>query len=295
MDPAVVDIALIDPEPARRAAWATRLARLGGRAMAAATPAEAADAALLLIRAPEGGPIGALLAQVAESPAVLAVIAGTATAALRDACALAGAELLDEGTDDAALTLLLRRAARLHSERSRRLHLEAEKRHLAEQRLALRDLAPFEAGSTLLRPATGRYRAQHLLAAGPALVITLALDGLDTLQAEAGADAATAVEARIAALLAEAPARLGDMLHARGPGAGWCLWRPGQDREAAERLTLVLLDRVAGAVQDGHRPTLSAGIALAPAASPARAAEARADAALARAAALGGNRIRWAD
>ncbi|MFA5120356.1 hypothetical protein [Zavarzinia sp.] len=294
-----MDIVLIDPDPARRAAWASRLARLGGHATSAGTPADAAGAALLLLRAPESGAVGALLTLAAESPAVFAVIAGSATAALREACALAGVELLEDGADDAALALLIRHAARLQGERSRRLHLETEKRQLAEQRLALRDLAPFEAGNTMLRPATGRYRAQHLLAAGPALVITLALDGLGALRAGAGADAAGAAEARIGALLAEAPARLGDMMHVRGPGAGWALWRPGHDREAAERLALGLLDRVEGAgLPHGHgrrRLTLSAGIALAPAASPALSAEERADAALARAADLGGNRIRWAD
>ncbi|MCW0181726.1 MAG: hypothetical protein OJI70_08125, partial [Zavarzinia sp.] len=218
---------------------------------------------------------------------------------LAPACALIGALLLPLGTSDAQLGLVLRFAGRLAGEVSRRHTLEGRRDTLESERRALRGLAPFEADGMTLGTATGRYRAQRLLAGGPGLVMIMAIDELASWTAAFGRDAGARTETAVTGILVAAPGRLGDILHSRGPGAGWGLWLAGQDRAAASAIALRLLDMVvAGRLfHDRSRSesavTLSIGIAAAPAEGAALAAEALAEQALAHAAALGGNRIRW--
>lgn len=273
--------------------WRRRLGRLGaevgGEGMAGAVT-------LVLLVDPPAAVIGASLARW-EGGAPVAVLSDDET--LAPACALIGALLLPLGTNDAGLGSVLRFAGRLTGEISRRRTLEDRRDALEAERRALRSLAPFEADGLILGAASGRYRAQRLLAGGPGLVMIMAIDEQASWTAAFGRDAGARTEAAVAAILVAAPGRLGDILHSRGPGAGWGLWLAGQDRAAASATALRLLDMVVAAhlFHDRGRSesavTLSIGIAAAPAEGAALAAETLAERALAHAAALGGNRIRW--
>lgn len=279
--------------PDIREAWRERLRRLGAEVGDEGT---ADDIMLALLIDPPAAGIGARLARL-DGAAPVAVLSDDET--LAPACALIGALLLPLGTGDGHLGPALRFAGRLAGEASRRRTLEDRRDALETERRALRSLAPFEADGMILGAATGRYRAQRLLAGGPGLVMIMAIDEQASWTAAFGRDAGARTEAAVAAILVAAPGRLGDILHSRGPGAGWGLWLAGQDRAAASATALRLLDMAVAAHlfhDRGRREsavTLSIGIAAAPAESAALAAEALAEQALAHAAALGGNRIRW--
>ncbi len=279
--------------PDTREAWRGRLRRLGAEV---GDEGAAGDITLVLLVDPPAAGIGARLARL-EGAAPVAILSDDE--ALAPACALIGALLLPLGTGDGHLGPALRFAGRLAGEAGRRRTLEDRRDTLESERRALRSLAPFEADGMILGAATGRYRAQRLLAGGPGLVMIMAIDEQANWAAAFGRDAGARTEAAVAGILVAAPGRLGDILHGRGPGAGWGLWLAGQDRAAASATALRLLDMVVAArlFHDRSRSesavTLSIGIAAAPAESAALAAEARAEQALAHAAALGGNRIRW--
>lgn len=279
--------------PEMREAWQGRLRRLGAEV---GDESAAGDITLALLIDPPAAGIGTRLARL-EGTAPVAILSDDE--ALAPACALIGALLLPLGTGDGHLGLALRFAGRLAGEASRRRTLEDRRDTLESERRALRSLAPFEADGMVLGAATGRYRAQRLLAGGPGLVMIMAIDEQANWAAAFGRDAGARTEAAVAGILVAAPGRLGDILHSRGPGAGWGLWLAGQDRAAASATALRLLDMVVAArlFHDRSRSesavTLSIGIAAAPAESAALAAEALAEQALAHAAALGGNRIRW--
>lgn len=279
-------------EPARRDGWCGRLRHLG---------AEVRDdfpVDLALVIEPAAAGIGSLFARL-EGPDAPPVAVLSDDETLAPACALIGALLLPTGLGDAALGLALRFAGRLAGEAGRRRSLEGQRDVLDGERRALRSLAPFEAGGMILGTATGRYRAQRLLAAGPALVMVIAIDEQANWAAAFGRDAAARTEAAVAGLLVGAPGRLGDILHSRGALEGWGLWLAGQDRAAASAIAHRLLDLLEARhlFHDRSRAdsavTISIGIAPAPAESAASEAEARAWQALGHAAALGGNRIRW--
>ncbi|RJF89599.1 hypothetical protein D3874_23670 [Oleomonas cavernae] len=129
----------------------------------------------------------------------------------------------------------------------------------------------------------------------------IAIDDLAALRAGAGIDAAQDAERATAALLVRCPARLGDILHVRGPGQGWGLWSADIDRPAAAAQARQILDLVEARrlphdfARGADSLTISIGIATTGLKTAAGAAEARALEALGRAASLGGNRIRWAD
>ncbi|PWR18139.1 hypothetical protein [Zavarzinia aquatilis] len=282
-------------DPARREDWCLRLQAIGAEI---GEGIDGGEADLVLVVEPAVAGIGTLFARL-EGPGAPPVVVLSDDEALARACALIGALLLPAGLGDAALGLALRFTGRLAGEAGRRRSLEGQRDALDVERRALRSLAPFQADGMILGAATGRYRAQRLLASGAALVMVVAIDEQAAWAAAFGRDAAARTEAAVAALLVGAPARLGDILHSRGALAGWGLWLAGQDRAAASAIANRLLDLIEARHLRHDRSradsavTISIGIAPAPAESAASEAEARASHALAHAAALGGNRIRW--
>ncbi|PWR20862.1 hypothetical protein [Zavarzinia compransoris] len=300
-------VAVIDRDAGRHGAWRERLAALGWAAEAG-TDADAlsgrAAEIVLLVEPPAAGIARALAGLAVHgdfAAATVLVVAGADAALLRHACRIAGAVLLEAAGLDLSLDGHLRLAARLAGETARRRALEDQRRRLEDERLALRSLSPFAGGGRLLSESAGRYRAQRLLAAGPAIVIHLALDDLGHWRAGYGRDALRATLDRVEARLAAVPGSLGDMIHVRGEDGGWGLWLAGNDRAMASASARQMLDAVvrAGLHHAPARPeslvTLSAGVATAPREGSARQAEAAADSSLRLAASLGGNRIRWAD
>lgn len=287
----------LDAPKTLRPAWRRRLLALG---MIVEEAPDTSSAMLTLLIEPPAARIGARLAGL-EATGTRALLAVTDDPGLDPALALVGALRLPLSVDDAVLAHALRFAGRLAGEAARRHALEATRAETEATRLALCGLAPFEADGVILGEATGRYRAQRLLAKGPAFVALMAIDGLAPWSAAFGPTWAARLEATVATLLVQVPARLGDVLHRRTAPDGWGLWLPGDDRAGVSAVAGRLLDAVE-ARRLFHDPsradapvTLSAGIAFAPALGSATAAEARALAALDAAAALGGNRIRWAD
>lgn len=286
-----------------RAAWSGRLAGLGARvrALAALPASEDGPSAILLLARPAPATIGRHLAALAAHPdfadAVILVAPGDEPDLLAEACRLAGAILLPGDAIEGAHLDLARLAA---GERARCRRFEQGRDDMERERLALRHLSPFAETGQVLTAGSGHYRAEKLLAIGPALILVLAIDHLAQWRAGYGRDAAAGTMAAVEQLLAEVPAALGQMLHRRADG-GWGLWLAGTERAAASAAARNLLDAVLRAGLR-HAPgradgavTLSAGIALADSGSAARAAEAAAEASLRLAASLGGNRIRWAD
>lgn len=296
-------VTVIAADDSDRAAWSARLTGFGAevRALTEIPPPGSGATAVLLLARPAPAAIGRQLAALADHPdfaaAVVLVDPGEGSDHLAEACRIAGAVLLAEGEISPAHLALAFLAAR---EIARRRRLEQGRDEMARERLALRGLSPFAETGQVLTAGSGLYRAQRLLAAGPALVLVLAVDNLAHWQAGYGREATAATLAAVEQLLAEVPAALGQMLHRREDG-GWGLWLAGTERAAASAAARNLLDAVLRAGLR-HAPgradgavTLSAGIALADSRSAARAAEAAAEASLRLAASLGGNRIRWAD
>ncbi|MCF4166695.1 hypothetical protein L2U69_13665 [Zavarzinia compransoris] len=298
-----MDVLVIPDDRADGAEWAEGLRGNGFLVAAAAWPPDAArPAAVVILDRPAPEMLGQRLATLAAHPALAeaVVLVRTDDADSRRHCRLAGAFPLPVGAggDCGAATLLL--ALRLWGETARRRTLEDDRQRLAAERAALSALAPFAGAGEILSPETGRYRARRLLTYGPATVLVLAIDDFDGLRRGFGLETAARAEDAVAALLAETPARLGDMACGRGPGLGWIIWLAGDTRASASALAHALLDRVRAAgltaspLRAEARITISAGIAPAPARSDAEAAEEAAEAALRLAASLGGDRIRWA-
>lgn len=293
-------IAVFDGDGARGTRLLARLATLGYDAVPFEADAER-SAGLVIVGWPAAEPAGALLARLGADGAVVLVIADEIPPALQAAAALCGAEILAESLTDAALAGHLRTAARLWGEAARRRVMEAGRAQVLIERDALRVLAPFERGGLILAAATGRYQAQLLLEHQAATIMMIAIDDLPALRAGAGIDAARDAERATAALLVRSPARLGDMLHARGPGQGWGLWCADPDRPSVATQARQILDLVEARrlphdfARGADSLTISVGIATADIKTAAGAAEQRALQALGRAASLGGNRIRWAD
>lgn len=293
-------IALLDGDTLRRERWQERLARLGHQ-----IATDGARPALVILGWPVAVPLGGLLAELAGAEATRQagqmIIAGEIPESLEVAAAVAGAMIVPETIDDRLLGGILRLHDRLRGEVARRQVLEVIRDRVDVERNALRELAPFERDGRHLAPATGRYRAQLLLEQQAAALMLIAIDDLPALQAGAGIDAARDAERATITLIAALPARLGDMLHARQAGRGWGLWLPGTDRATAATQARQILDAVEARrlPNDYARAadclTISIGIALAARGAPAAETEARAATALAHAASLGGNRIRWAD
>lgn len=296
-------VTVIAADATDRAAWTTRLTGFGAevRALAEIPPPGAGAAAVLLLARPAPAVAGRQLAALADHPdfaaAVVLVDPGEASDHLAEACRIAGAVLLAAGEISPAHLALAFLAAR---EIARRRPLEQGRDEIARERLALRGLSPFAETGQVLTTGAGRYRAQRLLAAGPALVLVLAVDNLAHWQAGYGREATAATLAAVEQILAEVPAALGQMLHRRAEG-GWGLWLAGAGRADASAAARNMLDAVLRAGLR-HAPgrgdgavTLSAGIALARCASAEAEAETAAEASLRLAASLGGNRIRWAE
>lgn len=297
-------IGLADPDEERAARLRERLAALGHEPVALDALGSRPAGTVILGWTPAGSLTG-LLADLAGRPstreAAVLIIAQAPPPDLQAAAAVCGAEIIGEDAGDAILATCLRLAGRLQGEASRRRTMETEKARVLVERGALRELAPFEPEGRILTLAAGRYRAQLLLDHSPAVLLLFAIDDLDALRAGAGVDAARDAERATGALLARAPGRLGDMLHARGAGQGWGLWCAGADRQASGAQARQILDLVEARrlphefSRAGDALTISIGVAVADRQSVAGEAEARALAALAYATRLGGNRIRWAD
>jgi GGDEF domain-containing protein len=293
-------IAVLDDDGTRRTRLLGRLATLGYDAASFDGDTER-SAGLVIVGCPTAEPAGALLARLSTDGAVVLVIADEISPALQAAAALCGAEILAESVSDAAFAGHLRTAARLWGEAARRRVMEAQRDQVLAERDALRILAPFERGGLILSPASGRYQAQLLLEHQAATIMMIAIDDLAALRAGAGIDAAQDAERATAALLVRSPARLGDMLHARGAELGWGLWCADTDRQAVAIQARQILDLVEARrlphdfARGADSLTISIGIATAGFKTAAGTAEARALQALGRAASLGGNRIRWAD
>lgn len=296
-------VTVIAADDTDRAVWTARLTGLGTdvRALAEIPPPGAGASAILLLVRPAPATVGRQLAALADHPdfatAVVLVAPGETADLLDDACRIAGAILLAGHEFGPAHLALARLAAR---EIARRRPLEQDRDDMARERLTLRDLSPVAETGQVLTAGAGQYRAQRLLAAGPALVLVLAIDNLAQWRAGYGRETTAATIAAVEQILVEVPAALGQMLHRRGDG-GWSLWLAGAERASASAAARNLLDAV---IRAGlrHAPgrgdgavTLSAGIALARCTSAEAEAEAAAEASLRLAASLGGNRIRWAE